>query len=300
MNEKDLQRELAVIINRHNLEYPSNTRDFVLADYLINCLKNYNESVTQERAHQTMDDYLPLEECTLKVGTIKSLAQAVEELEEKCKSYENYGTIQALDKENIDLKQRVEELKSKLKTIQKEGYPCPVRYNLGETDHETGNKVFIEIKSDIKTIRKDIRKFIESNPKLSIPRSVEDVIADIYELNPDVDNFASIKNIIEPTSECIKHSLNCSKIDRTITKSYNHYCEHPYEYKVWECKIVVPFNAKLPAGFDAVPRSAAQNAVESKGIPTCAIFSGWGGKLDDSEIEAIKSSKTFSAHSYII
>ena len=55
------------------------------------------------------------------------------------------------------------------------------------------------------------------------------------------------------------------------------------KYKVWECKIVVPADAELPAGFDRVPRNAAQNAVADAGIEVVTTFSGWGGGLDDIE-----------------
>jgi hypothetical protein len=60
------------------------------------------------------------------------------------------------------------------------------------------------------------------------------------------------------------------------------------DYKVWECKIVVSANAKLPRAFDGLPRQAAQGAVEEAGIPVVAVLSGWGGELTDGELEAIE------------
>ena len=39
------ERDLASLINRHSLESGSNTPDFVLARYLVSCLKGYNAAV---------------------------------------------------------------------------------------------------------------------------------------------------------------------------------------------------------------------------------------------------------------
>jgi len=55
------------------------------------------------------------------------------------------------------------------------------------------------------------------------------------------------------------------------------------KYQVWECKIVIPFDSKLPDGFDQPPRRAAIEAVERKGIKVLECFSGWGGELTDIE-----------------
>ena len=57
------------------------------------------------------------------------------------------------------------------------------------------------------------------------------------------------------------------------------------DYKIWECKIVVPFAIELPEGFDSPPRRAAIEAVEEEGFPVIACFSGWGGKLTKIEKE---------------
>lgn len=43
---RDLFRaELRELINRYSMEIPSNTPDFLLADYLIRCLNNYELTV---------------------------------------------------------------------------------------------------------------------------------------------------------------------------------------------------------------------------------------------------------------
>ena len=60
------------------------------------------------------------------------------------------------------------------------------------------------------------------------------------------------------------------------------------DYKVWECKIVVPADAELPSGFDSDPRNGARNAVLDAGIEIITIFSGWGGSLDALEQESVE------------
>lgn len=59
------------------------------------------------------------------------------------------------------------------------------------------------------------------------------------------------------------------------------------KYKVWNCKIVVLIDAELPSGFNAPPRTAAIEAVTSAGIDVWSCFSGWGGKLTESEQEVV-------------
>ncbi len=66
--------------------------------------------------------------------------------------------------------------------------------------------------------------------------------------------------------------------------------------KVWECKIVVPGDATLPEGFDLPPRSAAQRAVEDTGVKTVAVFSGWGGKLTDTQLEFVDKKDDILLH----
>ena len=43
---KQFQNELTKLINRHSLENESNTPDYILSDYLVRCLKNFNETST--------------------------------------------------------------------------------------------------------------------------------------------------------------------------------------------------------------------------------------------------------------
>lgn len=51
------------------------------------------------------------------------------------------------------------------------------------------------------------------------------------------------------------------------------------KYQIWECKIVVSGDIKLPNGFDFPPRVGAIRAIENNNIKVLSCFSGWGGKL---------------------
>lgn len=43
--EKLFEAELASLVNKYNMESGSNTPDFVIASYLVECLKTFNQSV---------------------------------------------------------------------------------------------------------------------------------------------------------------------------------------------------------------------------------------------------------------
>ena len=58
-------------------------------------------------------------------------------------------------------------------------------------------------------------------------------------------------------------------------------------YQVWNCKIVVAEDVDLPNDFDSPPRRAAIQAVENAGFAVIDCFSGWGGKLTDTEKEIV-------------
>lgn len=45
----EFQKELLSLLNRHSKENESNTPDFILAEYLVGCLKIFNESVENRR-----------------------------------------------------------------------------------------------------------------------------------------------------------------------------------------------------------------------------------------------------------
>lgn len=44
------QRQIEELINKHSLENMSDTPDFILAEYLLNCLDNFNTAV-KARSH---------------------------------------------------------------------------------------------------------------------------------------------------------------------------------------------------------------------------------------------------------
>jgi len=61
-------------------------------------------------------------------------------------------------------------------------------------------------------------------------------------------------------------------------------------FKVWNCKIVVAGDAKIPDGFDFPPRRAAVEAIEADGIGVISCFSGWGGTLTETQTEIVEES----------
>ena len=59
------------------------------------------------------------------------------------------------------------------------------------------------------------------------------------------------------------------------------------KYKVWQCKVVVPWDVELPRGFDLPPRRAVIEAIEAKGIKVITCFSGWGSDLTEGELQIV-------------
>jgi hypothetical protein len=45
MNREQFKEELEHLINKHSMENGSNTPDFVLTDYLMGCLDNFNRII---------------------------------------------------------------------------------------------------------------------------------------------------------------------------------------------------------------------------------------------------------------
>ncbi len=45
MNEGELVRDIASVLNRHSVENLSDTPDFILAEYLVSCLMSFNAAV---------------------------------------------------------------------------------------------------------------------------------------------------------------------------------------------------------------------------------------------------------------
>lgn len=48
MINEEFKKELTALINKYSIENGSNTPDFILADYLIKCIENYNQ-ITKTR-----------------------------------------------------------------------------------------------------------------------------------------------------------------------------------------------------------------------------------------------------------
>lgn len=47
---KEFERELAALLNKHSLEGESNTPDYVLAKYLVACLRAFNATMKRRDA----------------------------------------------------------------------------------------------------------------------------------------------------------------------------------------------------------------------------------------------------------
>lgn len=41
---EELKRDLASVLNRHNIDNQLNTPDFILADYIVRCLESFEEA----------------------------------------------------------------------------------------------------------------------------------------------------------------------------------------------------------------------------------------------------------------
>ena len=62
--------------------------------------------------------------------------------------------------------------------------------------------------------------------------------------------------------------------------------------KVWECQIAFAYDAELPDGADAPMRKAVEKAFKKLlGRDAEIMFSGWGGKLNDAQVEVYKEMK---------
>jgi hypothetical protein len=48
--QPSLQSELSSVLNRYSAENGSGTPDFILAEYLLGCLKSYNNAITRRAA----------------------------------------------------------------------------------------------------------------------------------------------------------------------------------------------------------------------------------------------------------
>lgn len=50
--QSDFEKELTALLNKHNQENASNTPDYILAQYLTNCLAAWNSATQQRDTHQ--------------------------------------------------------------------------------------------------------------------------------------------------------------------------------------------------------------------------------------------------------
>jgi hypothetical protein len=45
--ETEFKRELTTLLNKYSMEYGSNTPDNILSDYIVECLRTYNNTLQQ-------------------------------------------------------------------------------------------------------------------------------------------------------------------------------------------------------------------------------------------------------------
>lgn len=64
MNKEEFKRELEHLINRYSMENGSNTPDFILAEYLTDCLESYDDAV------QAREKWYGREKSLLSLGNI--------------------------------------------------------------------------------------------------------------------------------------------------------------------------------------------------------------------------------------
>ena len=51
ITENEFKKELAELINRYSLENGSNTPDYILAEYLVRCIDNFDQTIKRTINH---------------------------------------------------------------------------------------------------------------------------------------------------------------------------------------------------------------------------------------------------------
>jgi hypothetical protein len=64
MSKIEFQKELEHLINKHSMENGSNTPDYMLSEYLLRCLDNFNQTVQDRerwygRGPKTIEKEIP-------------------------------------------------------------------------------------------------------------------------------------------------------------------------------------------------------------------------------------------------
>ena len=67
--------------------------------------------------------------------------------------------------------------------------------------------------------------------------------------------------------------------------------EQSKRHKVWQCRVILDRDEKIPDGFDFPPRQAVKSVMEKYGLNPLAIYSGWGHDTTKSEKEYLKNKK---------
>ena len=55
--DRKFRKELEELINKYSMENHSNTADYILADYLMNCLESYHKAVIERDSCNYTENY---------------------------------------------------------------------------------------------------------------------------------------------------------------------------------------------------------------------------------------------------
>ena len=64
----EFRKELTGLINKHSMEIGSHTPDFILAEYLTDCLDAFDKTDTARRKWYVRDEADPSQTCSGEVG----------------------------------------------------------------------------------------------------------------------------------------------------------------------------------------------------------------------------------------
>lgn len=94
---KEFKKKLSSLINRYSLENGSNTPDFILAEYLVNCLKTYNKAVQTSRPNEFKTKIISLSK-PKELDWTKTMKKSVSRTVKLTNILNSLKTIEDLDK----------------------------------------------------------------------------------------------------------------------------------------------------------------------------------------------------------
>lgn len=70
MNDKELRKELRSFVNRYNLENGSDTPDYILANYLYDCLQAFDDATKARTEWYAHDSLMKKITTTMSAGAV--------------------------------------------------------------------------------------------------------------------------------------------------------------------------------------------------------------------------------------